>query len=231
MEVDSILSQDEVVKCFFKIFYNDQDVDSSHIKDIYIEAETYHKKGWRYQDICNGIVYHHKQKNDRPESISDINILNIKTPPLKKEGNLLKDRFYFHRRLHNQSKASSIHIDNDGKLIKKEYPFYLEIVNYFSIEDINNYFISKMKINDKMMIDKNKKTISYMVNNYELDIILFSIDYAYNFLESKNYKKFRNIRNLVDYIDSGIDLLNEVKNVSIDHVHPYYKAYLIERGG
>ena len=227
----SLLSPDEVVRCFFKVLYPGISPAIEQIKDVLREAQKLNKEGWRYQDICNKIVEYDKNNatNTKPTSLYDIWYFNEQTPPLKEENNLLEEKFYYHNRLQSKPQSPRIYIDEEGNVQEDRDKYYLEIVDKFTLKDLNNYFTSTMSIEDEMIQNENYSTLEYMVNNYNIDLLLFTIDQTYNILNSKEYRLYKNISKIVQYIDEGESQYQKAKEAQKGKIVPFYRAYLEKR--
>ena len=221
------MTVDDVIKCFFKIFYPNSNVNTNILRKVYDQANMLYDNGWTYQQICNRLVSYYK---DNPENKIS-NLLQIEsfkdTPPYKKENNLLDYKFYYHKELQRRSEPNEIEVTIDGEIKKKRYPYYLEMVDMYTTDDLLNYFKKSMGKTDSDMRDKdNKKSLYYLQKNYSLDIALFSIDHAKNVLKEKNYRMYSNAKRILDHVDDGIELLNDVKDVSPGEIVPYYKTFI-----
>lgn len=215
---------EDVVICYFKVNYPGHTPNKSDIKKIIRKTKEFLKEGWTVQQITDRIVKY----KDEKRNVFDL--LHSEKPPFNIKGNLLEDKFYYHHRLHSVPGPNEIEIDVDGTIYKKSHPFYLEIIDYFSLEDLVNYFHTKMKIDDKVKFRENKHTLKYLHNNYGLDLLLFSIDEAYNYLKDKNYRLYSNARRILNHTEDAQEIINKIKDTGTTKVKPYYRAYLKQRG-
>lgn len=222
------MTVDDVVICYFKVLQPGRIPDKQHVKQVFEQVRNLKEKGWTYQQICNRIIKIDQSGSKLNDTLSSY--LSNETPPYNRNNNLLEDKFYYHHRLHIVPEPNEIRISTEGEVTKKSHPFYLEIVEFFTIKDLTNYFHNKMGLKDSIKFRENKNTLSYLANNYSLDLLLFSIDQAYNFLKDNNYRMYSNVRKILNHIADGEDVLNQVKGISKGKVIPYYKAYLQKRG-
>ena len=224
-----MVDKKDVVACFFKVLKpNQKPPDRKNALKILRQTKKYLKKGWTVTQITRRIISVDKKsniQNTNINSLDDIKLLKTK-PPFKRECNLLKDKFYYHHQLRNYSEPKRISVNIDGTLNIKNKPNYLEIKEFFKIEDLVDYFHKKMDIEDKAKYKINKKISKRLVANYSLDLILFTIDSTYHTLRDKDYRMYDNIRRIVEHIQDGIERLNNMKNNSNNKIKPYYKAYL-----
>lgn len=225
---------DQVVKCFFLVLYsNTNNTPPKLIRKILKEAESLNNKGWRYQDICNKIIEFDKKVSEstkKVKSLYQIDDLQDKTPYIMKDGNLLEDKFYYHNKLQVKPDPPTVWIDDQGKVNRKSSKYFIEIVNEFTLNDLNKYFSKRLNVNNNLVIKNNKKKLKYLIKTIDLDTLLFTIDYSYNFLTDKGYRLYNDANKIVDYLDNGIDLYSQAKNSQKGVIKPYYNVYLEKRG-
>jgi hypothetical protein len=215
---------EDIIICFFRILKKNILPSKKYTKQIYFEAKEYLNNGWTVSNITNRIVMCDKQKLTNINSLHDIPYLQ-KTPPLKLKNNLLKNKFYYHYRLHKIPKSSIIKITVEGEIIKESYPFYLEIIEVFTLENLNEYFHSKLNIKDINLYEQNKKKLKTFIDSYNLDLVLFTIDEIAKKSKKEGWAT-RVAETIIYNIDGGQDKFNSVKNTSSGQIKPYYKAYL-----
>ncbi len=218
------MNVEDIILCFFKVLYPDVIPTKSQAQQVYKEAKELLSKGWTISNITNRIVSCDINNIRNIKSLCDIPYFRS-IPPLLLKDNLLKNRFYYHHRLHKTPESSVIEITLDGKIVKRTHPFYLEIVEIFTLNDLSEYFHDRLKIDDKRIQKANRATLKELLPLYGLDLILFTIDEIANrsTLEGWTTKVAETI---VYHIDKGQEKLNDVKNVSSGKIVPYYKAYL-----
>lgn len=220
---------DDIVICYFKVLKPGIKPEKDKIKKVVSQAKKLIDEGWSMQQITDRIVKFDKNYDEEKDLIK-IPYFKNRKPPFLKESNLLEDKFYHHNRLHNISGPSEISVDTEGNINKKSNHFYLEIVDYFDLDDLTEYFHNKMKIEDKVKFRDNRYNLRYLVDNYDLDLVLFSIDESYKYLKDKNYRLYSSSKKILNHIDDAREIINIVKDTGINEVRPYYIAYLKERG-
>jgi len=225
---------DEVVKCFFEVLYSrNVQVSVDKIRRIIAEANRFKNKGWRYQDITNAIVefdQNNEGSDKKINSLTEIDKLTAEEPYINRDGNLLKDKYYYHGRLQRKPEPAKISIDDEGNINKEKESYYLEMIDMFTLQDLNNYFSNKMSIDDDNIADKNYRRFKYLKQEYALDPLLFTIDSAYNYLKEKNYRLINSADKIPDYLHAGYDLYNKAQDAQKGKIEFYYKSYLKERG-
>ena len=121
--------------------------------------------------------------------------------------------FYLHRELRIVSKAPEYDYQNDSIVT---YPFYCEMKIRYTVEDLLNYFYSRISPLNAQFVDKktDKKTVAFLMKKYgnidfvePLDVILCSIDYHTK--ENPDCYKL---------IDVTCDNLNIIKQLQSDMV-------------
>lgn len=219
----------DIVACFFKVFYPGIKPNYRQFEMIAKQAENLLKKGWTYTNITNRIINAFESGEiSCPDSLYKVVPMN-QVPPLLQPGNILKNQFYYHNRLQITSGPTEVIIDEDGNIIKKAEPFFLEIIEYFSIEDLTSYFHNKMEIKDSNLFKLNNGGFKKIINNYSLDLLLFTIDAAFFDRKDKKQALLTNYSELYQYLSNGQSLLNGAKNSSTGKIVPRFRAYLKRR--
>ena len=121
--------------------------------------------------------------------------------------------FYLHRELRIVSKAPEYDYENDTL---KTYQFFCEMKIRYTVDDVLNYFYSRIPSLNCQFVDKktDRKTVAFLMNKYSnidyiepLDIILCSIDYC-----------TKNNPDSYKLIDITCDNLNIIKQLQSDMV-------------
>lgn len=121
--------------------------------------------------------------------------------------------FYLHRELRVVSKAPEYDYESDTLKI---YPFFCEMKIRYTVDDVLNYFYSRIPSLNCQFVDKktDRKTVAFLMNKYSnidyiepLDIILCSIDYC-----------TKNNPDSYKLIDITCDNLNIIKQLQSDMV-------------
>lgn len=218
----------DIATCFFKVLYPGYIPTKDELIHICKEGEFLLRKGWTVTNITNKIINfyeNNKYQNYNIKSLYQV-VSPRETPPLFLQGNLLKNEFYYHTRLQRLPKPTEVIITEDGDIIRKTEPFYLEMIEYFSIDDLTNYFHEKMQINDSNIYRLNRGGFNKIINNYSLDLLLFTIDVAFRDRKDKDLSLLINYSELYNYLDLGKSALNFSRNNSTNKIVPYYRAYL-----
>jgi hypothetical protein len=221
---------DDIVRCFFLVLHPKTVPSKKYVKQIYDESKDLLSQGWTIANITNRIVSCDINSIEGVQSLNDVPYLNS-TPPLKKPNNLLEDKFYYNSRLHKISEPASLDISIEGKIIEKKEPFYLELVESFTAEDLVQHFYERLDIKDKdeTLYDRNKKRINGYLKSYDLDLLLFTIDEIKRLGSVENWDT-KVAESIIYYTKEGKKRMENVKNSSSGKVHPFYKAYLKKRG-
>jgi hypothetical protein len=166
-------------------------------------------------------------KTKYPHKAKDLsNIMEIFNKPAN---NLIKPGvFYYHPQLQMASKMPKLKQLDTGDFVEvydseEDKHFYLHIVPYFTIDDIVDYFHQTMKTKQ---VVKNRDTASIKrlldMLDYNLDLLLYTIDAAYYDRKSKDLSPLKSPIYLTDYIDQGEivlgDRINTCKVAGLDHV-------------
>lgn len=130
-------------------------------------------------------------ETDNPDKIlfyKPFNILEkygveIKRKDYRIPGNLIKaGHFYYHPRLQVTPPPPVIAISDDGtfKASYEDEPFYLEIVEKFTIRDLIDYFYGKTNsVCPDVHIQKDSGAFEHMLKFWDVDFIMYLIDEAF----------------------------------------------------
>lgn len=152
---------------------------------------------WTYPQVALNI-YHIGEIMDKIE------------PP----NNLMEpDVFYYHNQLRVVSAPTRIRRDDAGRLVRVAEPFYLEMKKCFSMKELLNYWYKQMNIvpNDHM-VRQDEGKFKYILGNYTIDEVLFSIDAARSIRKDLMVRPLRNAFELDKYIEQGREFLKAKEN-------------------
>ncbi|GIN55135.1 MULTISPECIES: hypothetical protein [Bacillus subtilis group] len=170
-------------------------------------------KGWTLGEIKDQLdlfAYTYPQIATNLYHIDEI--MNHIDPP----NNLMeKDVFYYHSELREMSSPPKIIRDKQsGELVRKTEDFYLEMKSRYTLQDLMNYWYKKMNIQptDHMMKQDEGK-FKYILGNYTLDEVLFSIDASVILRKERQQRLLRNAFELDKYIEDARELIRRKENV------------------
>lgn len=127
--------------------------------------------------------------------------------------NLLEPwRFYYHPILQVTPPPPTLEILPDGtfKASYEEEPFYLEIRERFTLDDLVDYFNQVMeRQNASFTRERDKGAFRHLLKHYDLDLILFTIDGARFLAEDIGKPIPKNPLDIEAYIDEGVSILEE----------------------
>lgn len=171
------------------------------------------QKGWTVETIkqeLDAFKYHY------PTLVSNIyhieEIIGNKQPP----NNLMDpDAFYYHNRLRKTSKPSQLVFNEETREYERiEEPFYLEMVECFTMDDLLDYWYKSNGMNpNENIIKQDRGRFEYLLKFYDLDELLFMIDIGQQ--ERKNFKvrPITNVFHLEKYLDQAKDTIKAKRNV------------------
>lgn len=148
------------------------------------------------------------RQNNR--SVNQTNLTNN----LWKNSLIKRNAYYLHHELRISSPSPVYDFEND---CIKTYPFYLEMKIRYTIDDVLNYFYSKMNSLSLQLIDKktDKKTVIFLMNKYDnidyiepLDIILYTID--------KKFEEDPNCYKLIDTTNGARKHIENLQNTMME---------------
>lgn len=170
-------------------------------------------KGWSLFEIKQELD---QFAHDYPQVVQNIyhigEIMNKKNPP----NNLIEqDVFYYHSELRNMSQPPTIKKDPEtGKLVRYSEPFYLEMKVRYTMQELLNYWYSQMGITPtEHMLRQDEGKFKYILGNYTLDEVLFTIDASNVLRKERQLKPLRNAFELDKYIEDGREFIRHKQNV------------------
>lgn len=127
-------------------------------------------------------------------------------------------KFYYHPLLQKSSAAPKFILDSGMNLIEApREKFYLENINSFTLEDLNNYFIEKTKRSEVLTPNFNE-AMTRIVNHYGLDLTLYMIDFAVQYATDEQLPMPRSPQYLLDNVNlsGAITMYNNRKNACFE---------------
>lgn len=180
------------------------------------------------------LIKKYKEENSsasKAYSINDIvKFFNVKaqagTQKIDKDNLLEQGRFYYHPRLQKTPPAPTVELLPDGTF-KSSYDdegFYLEIKERFTVDDIIDYFYETMGISKDIYRKRDKGAFQYLLKNYDLDLVMFTIMESAVSANDRNKEQPRHPFDIEEYVEDGMAVLEERKNTlymeGLDHVIP-----------
>lgn len=169
-------------------------------------------KGWSLVEIKQELD---QFSHDYPQIVQNIyhigEIMDKKEPP----NNLLEsDVFYYHGELRNMSQPPKITKDpHTGKFIRQSEPFYLEMKARYTMQELLNYWYTQQGIKPtEHMIRQDEGKFKYILGNYTLDEVLFTIDASNVLRKERQLKPLRNAFELDKYIEDGREFIRKKEN-------------------
>lgn len=151
---------------------------------------------------------------------------------IKDRGLIQEGMFYFHPKLQLAPPPPLMDIDIEGRFVQvnNNEPFFLEIVESYTMKDLVDYFYNKVKIL-KGNYKRDSRGFEYFFSQViiekplnALDLVLFTIDGAVALAHDKDRECPRSAVELLDYANEGHAIYREKFNYSklmgIDHVTP-----------
>lgn len=132
-------------------------------------------------DAINLYVSKNPEKMLETYTVSEIlDYLQIKyrkDKPVERTDNLLqRNKFYFHQALQITPPAPITTQLPDGSFHTTYEPFYLEIRELFTLDDLLDYFYMRAGVVEKLTVDRDKGAFRHMLKSYDIDFLLHLID-------------------------------------------------------
>ncbi len=170
------------------------------------------ENGWTLNDIKNELD---QFKLDYPRIAINVyhidEIMNKKEPP----DNLMEpDVFYYHSELRKMSSVPVIKRDPvTKKMVRNSEPFYLEIKKRYTMKNLMDYWYKEMDIiPNEHMIRQDEGKFKYILGNYTLDEVLFSIDVSKIIRKEQQIRPLRNAFELDRYIEDAREFIQKKRN-------------------
>jgi hypothetical protein len=185
-------------------------IETRIIKAV-IAIERLLDEGWTILDIQQAIQ---EFASTYPDLITKVyhleEVIGNRQPP----NNLLeRDVFYYHNILREVPPPPRIRFV-DGKPVREEQPFYLEMKKRFTLEDLLQYWYNSNGVspNDHMRRQDEGK-FKYLLGIYNLDEILFAIDVSKTMRAEQQLPPLRNAFELERYMEEARKFIEGKKNV------------------
>ncbi len=123
------------------------------------------------------------------------------------------DGFYYHNMLRITSAEVKIKMTPDGKFIRKEEPFFLEMIPRFTMGQLLEYWYKAhdiQKTDHKVKQDEGK--FKYLLGIYNLDEILFAIDVSRSIRIEQQRELLTNAFDIEKYIEEAKKYILNKKN-------------------
>jgi hypothetical protein len=177
----------------------------------------------------------YSEEHPSPQEVYNMeDILNYfkvayKKSEVKRDPNNLLEpgKFYFHPALQVAPPPPVVYQLDDGTF-KSSYddePFFLEIKESFTWDDLVGYFYKVMELDGEGFKDRDMGAFKHiMKGNVNLDLILYTIDEARFQAEDVGKPRPKNPFDIRDYMDEGATVLEDRMNTcymeGLDHVIP-----------
>ncbi len=169
-------------------------------------------RGWTLEEIKKELD---QFKLDYPKIATNVyhidEIMNKKEPP----DNIMEpDVFYYHSELRRMSSVPVIKRDPvTEKMVRFSEPFYLEMKNRYTMKDLMAYWYKEMGIEpNEHMIRQDEGKFKYILGNYTLDEVLFSIDVSKIIRKEQQIRPLRNAFELDRYMEDAREFIQKKKN-------------------
>jgi hypothetical protein len=179
----------------------------------------------------------YKEKHPAPQEVYNIDDIlkyfdiNAKKSDVKRDPNNLLEpgKFYFHPALQVAPEPPVV-IQLDDGTFKSSYddePFFLEIKESFTVEDLVGYFYKVMNVDGTGFKERDIGAFKHILKSYDLDTLLYTIDESRFHAEDLGRPSPRSPFDIRDYFEYGEAVLEDRKNTcymeGLDRVIPRLK--------
>lgn len=192
---------------FIERFYDEEPPKEEKIQ-IIRDFEELLIYGWTLDEIQKVLrTFIAKHPNVRPDIPKLFSKVNCKRANLLTQG-----VFYYHNQLRITPGPPKRDLDyNTGEIIRIDEEFFLEIRASYTIDDLADYYIYQLAITPSVQ-ERTRLigAIRYLLKQYPIDLLLFMIDQATNYLQyGDKSRRDYNPLNLSDYRGEAEGAMNE----------------------
>ncbi len=137
-------------------------------------------------------------------------IRNVATPKDTSKNLIKAGVFYYHPQLRNTPPLPRVINKEDGTEEWHIEPFYIEIKDTYSINDLHKYFTDKMNT-ESNNLKRDIGALKYLVDTYGLDEVLFTIEYVWDHCTCDDLRLPRQPFELDRWIHDGTERLKTIK--------------------
>lgn len=171
-------------------------------------------------------VPNHNEVYGIEDVISHFGIKVVKGKIEQDPDNLLdRAKFYYHPALQVAPPPPVVKQLDNGEFISSydDEPFFLEMKEKFTLDDLVTYFYNVMGMDDGFR-ERDKGAFKFILKNYELDVVLYTIDEANALAYDLNKPQPQSPFDIRDYLEDGRLILEDRKNTcymeGLDRVIP-----------
>lgn len=162
---------------YFKLFYPTETIDSTTKQQVLNNLQQLLDEGWTDLELA---YYLKRAKAEGDSGVAQL--LSFFQGKKRKYSNLLKpSEMYYHNELRMTTPPPVIDFDYDtGETVRVVQEYFLELRSTMTLQDLMNYFKSKSHLYIPEIMPDNRilGSFKWLVNNFEVELILFMIDEA-----------------------------------------------------
>ena len=182
--------------------------DKATKKEVIIEMAYLLAEGWTDKEIATHLD---KFRASNPGKVPDLKLI-FKDKERKETNLLMPLKFYYHNELRVLPPPPVVDVDyNTGEFKKVVSDYYLEMKASFTINDLYEYYLTKDGLYEKATMNPNRVlgSLSWLVNKFPLDQVLFMIDIAYDIITTNDKPPLSTPMEIQDYFQKSADALNQ----------------------
>lgn len=127
-------------------------------------------------------------------------------------------KFYYHQQLQVTPPPPTLVQRKDGSF-EASYdnePFYLEMRDCYTVDDLLEYFYQRMNVLERMNVERDKGAMKHLLKSYDLDLLLHLIDEAYAQSMDRGMPLPKEPFGMRDYLADAILLYEARKNTCFE---------------
>lgn len=171
--------------------------------------------GWTSKDILTILTQYESFELDEN---GEIRVSDIVKCSDRTQKNLLNPyRIYFHNEVRIAPKPVTIDFDyNTGEVIRANEEYFLEMRASYTIEDLIKYYLSKPNLvsNKHVINSRIKGGLEWLVQNYDLELVLYMIDATNDHISCCNLSALKNVMDIQEYYSEAKEVYQRRYNES-----------------
>jgi len=194
---------------YLKMFHQNEDISQKFKVATVVQLAQLLDRGWTSEELGAELRRHYKATEGK-KGLDLPTHFRGRSP---QRTNLLRTgKFYYHNELRVTTPPPVVDFDyNTGEIKRVVQDYYLEMRASYTLEDLTNYFLSKQGLCHKEAVTfgRVKGAIKWLLDQFEVDLVLFMIDISNDIIMTNNYNKLRVPSDVKEYYADAIQLFQK----------------------
>ena len=194
---------------YLKMFHQNKDISQEFKVATVVQLAQLLDGGWSSEELGAELRRYYKATEGK-QGLDLTAHFRGRSPQRK---NLLRTgKFYYHNELRVTTPPPVVDFDyNTGEIKRIVQDYYLEMRASYTLEDLTNYFLSKQGLCHKEAVtfSRVKGAIKWLLDQFEVDLVLFMIDISNDIIMTNNYNKLRVPSDVKEYYADAVQLFQK----------------------